>query len=129
MPSEARRVGAEMRQFIGEKITDFTLHLTDELAVATPVDTGFARASWRPTSGSPGPETPENPGRSGGDPQAAAATQAAKQQAARAAFGAVPRINDKFITNNADYINELNAGKSPQAPAGFVQGVIDDNTD
>ena len=129
MPSEARRVGAEMRQFIGEKITDFTLDLTELLASATPVDTGFAKASWRPTSGSPGPEVPESPNRSGGDPEAAAANQAAKQSAARAAFGATPNINDKFITNNADYINELNAGKSPQAPAGFVQDVIDDNTD
>ena len=128
MPLEAKRVGSELEAFAGRALTDFTLGLTDALADATPVDTGFAKASWRPSSGAPGPEIPENPNRSGGDPNAAAAAQRIKQKAARAAFGATPRINPKYIVNNADYINELNAGKSPQAPAGFVRGVIDDHT-
>lgn len=129
MPSESQRVGAEMEAFIGEKITDFTLDLTDRLASATPVDTGFARASWHPSSGAPGPETPENPNRGGGDPHAAAASQLVRQNAAKARVRANPQLNNKFIINNADYINDLNAGKSPQAPAGFVDQVIDDNTD
>lgn len=29
-----------------------------------------------------------------------------------------------FITNNADYIRDLNNGSSPQAPANFVQSIV-----
>ena len=128
MATEANHTMGEVELDVAHCLTDFTLHLTNELSTATPVDTGFARASWRPTSGAPGPEVPENPHNSG-DPIAAAVNQEVRQRAAKAAFAALPRVNDKFITNNADYILELNDGKSPQAPSGYVQGVIDANTD
>ena len=126
--ANAKRVRQELEIFVADQLHDFTQDLANDLEAKTPIDTGFARASWRPSSGVPGDETPEHPDFTGLGRAQAAAKQKARQNAAKVAFGANQRIEDKFITNNATYIEALNAGHSPQAPAGFVEGVIDDHT-
>ena len=129
MPSEARRVAAELGEGIGAALRDFTLELSNELKIATPVDSGFARASWRPNSGAPGVESPEHPDRYGGNRAAAADLQRTFQRDKESAFRSNRKVEDKFLINNADYINRLNEGRSPQAAAGYVERVISDNTD
>ena len=128
MAKEARRVGNELEAFVGTSLRDFTLDLSEDLQRSTPVDSGFAQSSWRPKSGAAGRESPEHPDSYGGGRIAAAELQRTIQQDHEAAFKTNKNIEDKFLLNNANYINELNAGKSPQAPAGFVERVISDHT-
>lgn len=126
--ANARRVAAEMQIFAADTLHDFTLDLANELEAATPIDSGFARASWRVSSGAQGESKPEHPDFTGLGRAQAAARQKVVQTAAKIGFGANQNIENKFITNNATYIEALNAGRSNQAPAKFVEGVIDANT-
>ncbi len=86
------------------------------LVPATPVKTGFARANWRATLNIPSsrPLTFLDP----------------SGQATIARIVAVSRswtLGDTlFIVNRAPYIEKLNAGSSPQAPAGFVRVAVDE---
>jgi hypothetical protein len=86
----------------------------EELVPATPVDTGFARANWRPALNSPA-VVPV----SALDPSGAATIAKIKSVSNRA------RVGDTiFIVNNAPYISQLNAGSSPQASPRFVQEAV-----
>ena len=81
------------------------------LVPATPVDTGFARANWRPSLNVPA-EVPIT----FLDPTGSATIAKIAIVAARYRPGDV-----FFLVNNAKYIHALNQGTSPQAPPGFVQ--------
>lgn len=87
----------------------------NELKRATPVDTGWARANWVPSVGSPVNTT--NGSRE--------AVSAAAQSAGEARL-LVYRTNqgDVWITNNVPYIQKLNEGHSKQSPAGWIQAAI-----
>ncbi len=92
-----------------------TLEITANLIVATPVKTGFARASWVPSIGSPSSAEPSTPFeaefvQTGGEASILNFTFAQ---------GSV------FVTNNARYIERLNLGSSSQAAAGFVEVAIE----
>ncbi len=101
----AARLLGEMAKEVGER-----------LVIATPVDTGFARANWRPSINAPA-EVPVSQLDATG-----AATIAKITTVGRRA-----RAGDTiFITNNAPYIGALNAGSSPQAEAKFVEKAIKD---
>lgn len=94
---------ATVRQVIGAAILD----LDSDLRNSTPVDTGFAVNSWMAmANGSPAPrEGFEGPGRGASDPATV--------------FAGVGGVVS--LVNTAEYIGVLNAGHSPQAPAGFVE--------
>jgi hypothetical protein len=116
MASEADKIRAALDKFVGEVVKMVTLEITDDLITATPVDTGWARANWVPSIGSPvsSPSgTREN-------------VSPALQQAglATVAVGYKLSAGQVFISNNVPYIGALNGGSSPQAPAGFVQDSI-----
>ncbi len=84
----------------------------------TPVDTGFARANWRPTRNSPStrPVTALDP--------TGSATIARIAAVARSY-----RLGDTlYNVNRAPYIGLLNQGRSPQAPAGFVGSAVSSGT-
>lgn len=83
-----------------------------ELVEATPVDTGWARANWIPSLGSPAVVVVG----------AADAVDKAPQEAGLAAVLAF-KLTDKaiFVSNHVPYISRLDAGSSDQAPAGFVR--------
>ena len=127
--ANAREVARHLTDFTAGKITNFTLDLAQALEDTTPIDSGFARKSWRPSSGAPEQAEPEHPDSTGTTREQAAAAQGAKQSAAQTVFRANRKIEDKHILNSAVYIEELNAGKSSQAPSGFVETVIDVYTD
>ena len=74
----------------------------------TPVKTGLARANWVVQSGSPFEGTLLSP-----DPGGQRTITAALREVDRYKGG------ELFLTNNLSYIDELDAGHSSQAPAGF----------
>lgn len=89
------------------------------LVYATPVDTSRARADWVPSIGAPSSEVLIPRSESPSSPSAGAST----------AISSIRKVADDykgeaggvFITNNLEYITELNKGSSSQAPAGFVE--------
>lgn len=98
-------------------------NITGELISNTPVDTGWARANWVPSLGTPFTGNSEPQSRR---PRASQVAQAAARQSTGlsevlAYTLAVDRV---FISNNVPYIQLLNDGSSAQAPAMFVQDAI-----
>lgn len=89
----------------------------------TPVDTGRARSNWIVKLGSSATETrpPFVPGEKGstGDDNIIAAL--AMGEPTLEAYRSGQAIH---ITNNLDYIGELNDGSSNQAPPGYVQDAV-----
>lgn len=86
----------------------------EEVVPATPVDTGFARGNWRPSLDVPAalPVTRT-------DPTGASTVSQIAVVSRQYRIG-----NTIYITNNAPYIESLNQGSSPQAPAGFVRAAV-----
>lgn len=105
------RVASRLTEGLERVVAEVTEEIGRELVPATPVDTGFARGNWRPSLNAPATVPVTN-----NDPTGAATiariTTVARQY----------RVGDTvYITSNIPYIERLNEGSSPQAPAGFVQ--------
>jgi len=93
----------------------------DQVAVlATPVDTGRARANWIASTGQPVSEAPEG-SQSGSTKEARGANAAAKalQQAQKIVQEYTLSQGSIFLSNNVEYIVPLDQGSSRQAPAGM----------
>jgi len=88
------------------------------VVLATPVDTGRARANWQVELG--GPASGEV-GRAG--ERFSSTTPIAQGAAAIALYKGGPNASI-HITNNLPYIGRLNDGHSAQAPAGFVEQAV-----
>jgi hypothetical protein len=96
------------------------LAVDQAVVLATPVDTGRARANWRPNIGSAIEQTLPEPG--GPNIGTSLALKAGEDVAASYKGGAnSPTVH---ITNNLPYIKYLNEGSSQQAPANFVNQSI-----
>jgi len=96
------------------------LAVDQAVVLATPVDTGRARANWRPSIGAPITDTlPEPPNKQAGLRSALDAGE----RVARQYKGGVnsPTVH---ITNSLPYIKSLNDGSSKQAPRNFVNTAI-----
>ncbi len=110
-----RRVELRLNRGIEQLIGTVGDEVGKALVPATPVDTGFARGNWRPTLNVPAsrPVTFLDP---------TGAATIARIKAVSQSF----RLGDiLFIVNNAPYIGLLNAGRSPQASAGFVAASVE----
>lgn len=104
--------------------TNVDANLRENPPGGTPVDTGWARASWVPSVGAPSQLSGETK-----DSEATPAEVAARENISRqglndllswkAGDGAI------FVTNNTPYIIPLNNGHSAQSPAGFVQVAVE----
>lgn len=82
------------------------LQVDRELVNETPVDTGRARANWLPSINSPRTET-------------------VGESNAESPLNLNYKLGDTiYIANNLPYIRRLNDGHSQQAPAGFVDKII-----
>ena len=79
------------------------------VVMATPVDTGRARANWLPSLNAPRFDSIE-------ETDFERAMREARFTADSAGRGSI-----LFLSNNLPYIGRLNDGWSEQAPAGFVQ--------
>ena len=99
---------AALRRQVEKRVATIEINLTANLIEATPIDTGYARAHWVPTVGSPD---------MAGDLGAQAAGLAAAASYTLAQGKA-------YVANGASYIQRLNAGSSKQAPAAFVEREI-----
>ena len=117
--SQAKRINRNFGRFVNLECRRKSTAVITLLIVLTPVDTYHASSSWMAVSGGPtGKIVPNTPG--------SAETQAARQASS---ISAIDRHNfwraDLTIENEAPYLNRLNEGWSDQAPAGFVDNIID----
>lgn len=119
MVDQIRTVIEQLDRFTAMLITRLTLSITSELVIATPVDTGWARANWIPQIGAP-LDSPV------GQRDASGVSSAGARQSIGLASILTYTLNSGpiFISNNVPYITDLNEGTSRQAPAGFVQDSI-----
>ena len=109
------------------RVTEGTANLVRKVAIvadqavvlATPVDTGTARSNWIVAMNSPSSKVIQSYAPSDGSGSA----QAAIAQAA-AVIGGYKSGDEIHITNNLEYIGDLNDGSSRQAPANFVEESI-----
>jgi len=106
----------DLTAFTEDVVKAIAIEVTANLQEATPVATGFARASWIPSLGSPSSGT-------GGLPESPNPAEAAAGIARIAAY----KLTDGkvFVTNNASYIQQLARGSSSKAPAGFDRVAIE----
>jgi hypothetical protein len=113
---DIKKVVENLNRAVGQATTVIAVEVTAELQESTPVDTGFARASWIPSVGAPSAEL-------GG------AVDAPNPAAAEAGIARVAgfRLSDgmAYVSNNTRYIQRLDEGSSTQAPAGFVRASIE----
>ena len=107
--------------FAARAVKEITLDCVANLVApasegGTPIDTGWASSNWIPRIADT----------FGGTAGSRDSVQRNTQQAGVAQVAATYKLENGFvtITNNVPYITLLNAGHSPQAPAGFVQAAI-----
>lgn len=109
-----RVVATRLERGIESLVADIGEEVGRDLVPATPVDTGFARANWRPSINVPA-ELPVTLNDPSGAATVARITTVSRQW----------RIGDVlYLVNNAPYIVQLNEGSSPQAQAGFVAEAV-----
>lgn len=102
------------------------LAVDSTVVLGTPVDTGRARSNWQVELNGPADGVIEAYVAGKGGSTAAENVTAALAQARQVIAqysGDVPNASIN-ITNNLDYIGDLNDGSSAQAPAGFVEKAI-----
>lgn len=103
------------------------LAVDQAVVMATPVDTGRARANWIVSLGQAGGTVIEAYAPGEGGNTAGANTQAALAQGGSVIAGYQGGRNHQIhITNNLPYIQRLNDGWSTQAPANFVERAVQD---
>lgn len=96
------------------------LAVDQAVVISTPVDTGRARANWRPSIGEMESSVlPEPRNKAEGLRSALAAGEAVAAE-----YKGSERSPTVHITNNLPYIEYLNRGSSKQAPANFVGTAI-----
>ena len=109
-----RDIGKRIESNAGATVRKVALAVDAAVVIATPVDTGRARANWQVNIGSPATGTREPTDKSG----QAAIEQGKMEIAAYKGGSAI------HITNNLPYIGRLNDGWSAQAPSGFVEKAV-----
>lgn len=127
MATQIRIVVRSLEGFIDQVIKKLTLDVTANLVSApdtgygTPVDTGWARANWVPSIG-----TPQTTTEGTREAAEAGSVSTAGQQAgiAKVVTSYKHQQGAVYISNNVPYILRLNEGSSQQAPKGFVQNAI-----
>jgi hypothetical protein len=114
---QVNRIMADIEELTSEQVLALIFGIHGRLVQDTPVDTGWAANNWIPAQGQPARGTV-------GTPQELDAT-AATQALASIEPGSLTS-RPTFISNNVPYIARLNAGSSRQAPAGFVDKIVQD---
>lgn len=121
-PGSIQFVVGSLERFVEQRIKIIALDAVANLVEDTPRKTGWARANWVPSIGTPArvnvdvkdPQPGQVQSRSG-EREAGVLLVASSYKLASGPI---------YITNNVPYIRRLNDGHSQQAPAGFVQASI-----
>lgn len=108
------RVADRLTVAIERYAGDLFAEIGRDLVPSTPVDTGLARGNWRPSL-----NVPVSRPTSLVDPTGAGAVARIESVGRQFHLG-----DTLYLVNRVPYIGRLNAGSSPQAPAGFVQAAV-----
>lgn len=108
-------IAESLDQGVRALVAKVTEEVGRDLVSTTPVDTGYARANWRPSINAP----TESP-RSFLDPTGAATISQITVVGRRYRPG-----DTIYIVNRVPYIGNLIAGSSPQAPPDFHRTAIE----
>jgi hypothetical protein len=127
-PDQVSVIIADLHLYTAREVVRLATNVDAELResppAGTPVDTGWAAASWMPTIGEPSSVDGRQP-----NGKATAAQVNARAALARQGLNDVlgwkVGAGTIFVTSNVPYIVRLNEGYSGQAPAGFVQNAIE----
>lgn len=127
--SVTKIVADKVKKQVEAKIHSYGFNLLQNLALATPILTGQAKANWQASIGRPdglfiglhGP-TSDLLDLAHRPPQAV--DWAAYQEQAQAVVYSYTVGQVLYIYSNLPYIQKLNDGSSRQAPAGFVETAI-----
>lgn len=114
------RVLREVGEAAEHDMRKLILDVNADLVLKTPVDTGWAKANWVPSVGVPH----ETPAGSRG-----AVDQGARQRGILEIATGFKNGQIAYDTNNVPYINALADGHSSQAPAGWVEEIINRRVD
>lgn len=117
MVTPREQVTNALNAFTEKLIVKIVVNATAEIAELTPVDTGWARANWIPQLDSPAAGT-------AGTREAAenGVIDLGRQSSGLAQVVSGYKLPKKaFITNNVQYIIDLNDGSSKKAPSGFIK--------
>lgn len=104
-----RKLRGLLRLFVVSLASDMTTFLREK----NPVDTGHSRSNWIPQVGS------QYSGVAGSKQGVDEGTQLSALAELRRYQGGLV-----YLTNNVDYIEDLNAGSSPQASPYWVEALI-----
>lgn len=123
LANKLNNMNKQIKEDTNNKAIDFALDLLDELVENTPVDTSKAVSNWQVSIISP--ETREIDAHILGSRGSSKdmSIEIVKMEA-KNTLSAKKAGDSIFITNNADYIADLNNGTSTQAPAGFIEASI-----
>ncbi len=116
MPSETDKIMKALTFMIEKAVRRVALNVQVNLKESTPKDSGLATANWIPKIGRGSSRLIGSKGAVSYTEQSAAEQ---KLVGYRLSGGKVQ------ITNATPYVGLLNAGSSPQQPAGFVQRAIE----
>lgn len=117
-------LGVRVTENVDKAMRTIALAIDQAVVTATPVDTGRARSNWlvsleEPSENEIEPYVEGEKGSTGNENISAALAQG------RDVVDKYGPGDTIFITNNLPYIQQLNAGSSSQAPAGFVEQAVD----
>lgn len=113
--STAAEISLQLKASIEEACKALALEVTANLIETTPVATGFARANWIPSIGSPVTDI---------DGDHTSVSVSAQQEGIAQVLTYTIDAGDLFVSNNVPYIGMLDLGHSNQAPAGFVEAAL-----
>lgn len=127
----AKQLGKNISVNADRVVRKCALAIDSAVVLATPVDTGRARANWQVSCNTPitTDREPYSHGAEGstGGANARAAIEQGKHAVASYKGGTAEAAI--YIANNLSYIGKLNNGSSKQMPAGFVERSILIGTD
>lgn len=122
--SRVNRVAAKIEKNTDNIVKKAALAVDQTLVLATPVDTGRARSNWIVSLGVGTSRTrmPFAPIKPGTDPSkfSETANTAAALADAKGVIEKRKEGQDIYISNNLEYIGELNRGTSPQAQPNYI---------
>ena len=121
----ARAIRASIEDFGAEKERRLFFRIYQALTSATPVDTGFARAGWRMSAGSPKYGPPKRP-TDRGEAETVAESMSANNDREAASIRESYRVKDGalYVSTAVFYMVFLNRGSSAQAPPAFIERAI-----